>query len=499
MGRSGPVVVAVLSGSTADAAPLSGSTADAALLSGSTADAALLSGSTADAVDTGAPPGSTVDTGAAAGGDGPILSPPLFGSEPGEEASPPWRARRAPACVGLDRRLVRTSGCTRRRRRETVAAAQTVTTALLAIAAGFSDAGTQLFGHSGYRHFLSDTILHSEYRFDTFVKGQSNSFALAAAEAVANARRCRGGLQPALPPRRCRPRQDAPPAGHLPARRLELRPDTRIVYLSCESFVNQFVSAVRDGAVRDFRFRFRNVDMLLIDDIHFLAQKERTQEEFFHTFNTLYNLRRQIILTCDRPPGDIPSLEERLVSRFKWGLDADIGAPDHETRAEIVRAKAASRNVVLPQEVIDFIVDHITANVRELEGAVQRVSTQAHLFGKPLTLEFARTALREMVHVPDRTVSIETIIRVVSEQYGQRPSELMGKSRVKSVSRPRQVAMYLARRLTEKSLVEIGAHFGGRDHSTVIYACDRIAGELGENERMAEDLEVIKRRIRAGG
>jgi len=361
---------------------------------------------------------------------------------------------------------------------------------------GLSDTGTELFGHPRYRHFLSDVILNDNYRFGTFISGPSNQLAHAAAMAVAS------GAGDNYNPLFLHGAVGLGKTHLLQAicvRVLEQRPDTHVVYLSCESFVNQFVAAVRSGALRDFRYRFRNVDLLLIDDIHDLARKERTQEEFFHTFNTLYNSRKQIILTCDSPPRDIPTLEERLVSRFKWGLVTEILEPDYETRAEIVRTKAAQRGVALPAEVIEVIVENITANVRELEGAVVRVCSHASLCQRPLNLELAQEALRDVIQSRERTVSIETIIRVASEHFGQRPSDLMGKRRHKSVSRPRQIAMYLARRMTDKSLVEVGGHFGGRDHSTVIYACEKIARELQVNARLQEDVDIVCRRIRSGG
>jgi len=239
--------------------------------------------------------------------------------------------------------------------------------------------------------------------------------------------------------------------------------------------------------------------VLMVDDLQFISGKESTQEEFFHTFNELYNSHKQIILSSDSAPEDIPTLEERLVSRFKWGLVTEILEPDYETRAEIVRTKAAQRGVALPADVIELIVENITANVRELEGAVVRVCSHASLCQRPLNLELAQEALRDVIQSRERTVSIETIIRVSAEHFGQRPSDLMGKRRHKSVSRPRQIAMYLARRMTDKSLVEVGAHFGGRDHSTVIYACEKIARELQVNSRLQEDVDIVCRRIRSGG
>jgi chromosomal replication initiator protein len=238
--------------------------------------------------------------------------------------------------------------------------------------------------------------------------------------------------------------------------------------------------------------------MLLIDDIHFLARKERTQEEFFHTFNTLYNSRKQIVLSCDSPPREIPTLEDRLVSRFKWGLIAEVEQPDHETRVSIVRRKAARRSVELPEEICRLIADHINTNVRELEGAVLRVIGYASLQGKPVTHELALEALRDVIQPVERKVTIESILRNVCEHFGVKQSDLVGKRRHKSISLPRQVCMYLARRLTEYSLVEIGGQIGGRDHTTVIYANEKIAREIESKPRLREDIDLIVRRIRAG-
>ncbi len=353
----------------------------------------------------------------------------------------------------------------------------------------------QLFGHPRYRHFLSDVLLNEDYVFEHFVVGPSNQLAHAASLAVANA-----------PAQAYNPLFLHGSVGlgktHLQhaicARVLAKKPEAKIIYLSCETFVNQFISAVEAGDMEDFRYRYRHVDMLLIDDIHFLARKERTQEEFFHTFNTLYNSRKQIVLSSDSPPREIPTLEDRLVSRFKWGLVTEIEQPDHETRVAIVRQKAERRGTTLPDGIAELIADNISTNVRELEGAVLRVIGYASLSGKPLTLDVAREALRDVVQPKERKVTIETILRTVAEHFGVKSSEITGKRRHKSISLPRQVCMYLARHLTEYSLVEIGGQFGGRDHTTVIYANEKIARELELRPRLKEDMDQIVRRIRSG-
>ncbi len=360
---------------------------------------------------------------------------------------------------------------------------------------GFSPSGADLFGHSRYHNYLSDVILNEDYIFEHFVPGPSNQLALAAAGAVSNS-----------PGDAYNPLFLHGSVGlgktHLlqaiTTRYLQANPDARVIYLSCETFVNQFIAAVAEGQIQDFRYRYRHVDMLLIDDIHFLAKKERTQEEFFHTFNTLYNSKKQIILSCDSPPAEIPTLQDRLVSRFKWGLVAEIEAPGHETRVSIVRKKAERRGLELPDDVALYIADHITANVRELEGAVLRVCSYSSLSGEPINLDFAHQALRDLVRPSVRKVSVETIMRVVAEQFAVKVSDLVGKRRQKTISHPRQIAMYLARRLTDYSLVEIGGQFGGRDHTTVIYANDKIANEVERNDRLREDLDMLLRKIRVG-
>jgi chromosomal replication initiator protein len=359
----------------------------------------------------------------------------------------------------------------------------------------FAPSGSDLFGHPRYRNFLSDVILNEDYLFENFVEGPSNQLAHAAATAVSN----KPGY--AYNPLFLHGSVGLGKTHLLQAictKYLQKNPEARVIYLSCESFVNQFIAAVGEGQIKDFRYRYRHVDMLLIDDIHFLAKKERTQEEFFHTFNTLYNSKKQIVLSCDSPPVEIPTLEDRLVSRFKWGLVAEIESPDHETRVSIVRKKAERRGIDLPDDAALYIADHITANVRELEGAVLRVCSYASLTGNPITMELTQESLRDLVRTKERKVSIETILRVVSDQFAVKVSELTGKRRHKSISHPRQIAMYLARRLTQYSLVEIGGQFGGRDHTTVIYANEKVARELETNPRLREDLEMLVRRIRTG-
>lgn len=358
----------------------------------------------------------------------------------------------------------------------------------------FASGATEMFADRRHPNFLSDVLLNDSYRFDRFVRGSGNQLAYAASLAVAdspgqayNPLFLHGGVglgKTHLLQAIC-------------ATVLERNPETRIIYLSCETFVNQFISAVAAGDLENFRYRYRHVDMLLIDDIHFLAKKERTQEEFFHTFNTLYNQQKQIILSCDSPPREIPTLEERLVSRFKWGLVTEIETPDHETRVSIVRQKAEERGYTLPDDVTHMVADNITSNVRELEGAVQRVIGYASLSGKSISMELATDALRGIVQPKERKITIEAILRAVAEHFGVKASELMGRRRHKSISVPRQVVMYLARQLTDYALVEIGGQIGGRDHTTVIYAVERIAQQIETNGRLRDDVETIVRRLRS--
>jgi chromosomal replication initiator protein len=276
---------------------------------------------------------------------------------------------------------------------------------------------------------------------------------------------------------------------------LARRKDLRILYLSCEFFTNHFITAVKGGDLRDFRDRYRRADVLVIDDINFLARKEQTQEEFFHTFNALYNSGKQIVLSSDSPPKDIPTLEERLVSRFRWGLVAEIEGPDFETRMLILKAKSRLHGSEFPSDVCEFIAERFAGNIRELEGAVLKILSVAKLHRTPIDVALARDAVRSLVAPSRRKVTIERIIAVVVNHFQIRQADLQSRRRSKSVAFPRQVCMYLARRLTSHSLVEIGGYFGGRDHTTVIYANDRI-GQLWNRERKFKDeVEALVREI----
>jgi chromosomal replication initiator protein len=247
-----------------------------------------------------------------------------------------------------------------------------------------------------------------------------------------------------------------------------------IQFLSCEEFVNGFISAIEKGTLLDFQNQYRTVDMLIIDDVQFLRQREQSQEEFFHTFNALYNNRRQIILTADSAPQDLASLEERLISRFKWGLVTRLDAPSYETRIAIVKKKASLRGLDLPEGVAELIAEHVKTNIRELEGALTIIYGTARMTGEPLTLEAARQALGVQETIASKSITMSDIVRIVSETFDVRITDIQSKKRSQSITLPRQICMYLARSLTRHSLEESGGHLGGRDHSTVVHACAKI-------------------------
>jgi chromosomal replication initiator protein len=331
--------------------------------------------------------------------------------------------------------------------------------------------------------------LSPKYTFDTFVIGSGNRFAHAAAMAVAEA-----------PARAYNPlfiyggvglgkTHLLQAIGHHVIHRHQL---TRVAYISSEKFTNELINAIRDDRTLEFRTKYRSVDVLLIDDIQFLAGKERTQEEFFHTFNTLHEASRQIIITSDRPPKEIPTLEDRLRSRFEWGLIADIQPPDLETRIAILRKKAELDGMSVPDEVAEYIAQRIQSNIRELEGALVRVVAYATLTRAPITVDLAADILKELLPTTaPRVVTIPLIQKVVAEHFGLRVEEMRAKRRTKGIAFPRQVAMYLARELTDASLPRIGEEFGGRDHTTVMHACERVKTVLARDPYFAATLKKL--------
>jgi chromosomal replication initiator protein len=268
---------------------------------------------------------------------------------------------------------------------------------------------------------------------------------------------------------------------------LKLQPDAKIVYLHSERFVGHMIKALQHNAIDAFKQYYRSLDCMLIDDIQFFAGKERSQEEFFHTFNALLEGGRQIILTCDRYPKEVDGLEERLRSRFGWGLPVCIEPPELETRVAILQKKAGEADIHFPNEVAFFIAKRIRSNIRELEGAFRRVMATANFTGKPITMEFAKDTLRDLIALQDRTVTIENIQKTVAEYYKIRSSDLLSNRRSRSITRPRQLAMALSKELTNHSLPEIGEAFGGRDHTTVLHGCRKIAELRDSDVKINED------------
>jgi chromosomal replication initiator protein len=272
-------------------------------------------------------------------------------------------------------------------------------------------------------------------------------------------------------------------------------PSAKVVYLHSERFVQDMVKALQHNAIDNFKRYYRSVNALLIDDIQFFAGKERSQEEFFHTFNTLLEGQQQIILTCDRYPKEVSGLEERLKSRFGWGLTVAIEPPELETRVAILMSKAVQLEADLPQEVAFFIAKRIRSNIRELEGALRRVTANAKFTGQPITIDFAKLALKDLIALQDKLVTIENIQKTVAEYFKIRVAELLSKKRTRSIARPRQIAMAVAKELTNHSLPEIGDAFGGRDHTTVLHACRKIADLKISEPRIMEDYSNIMRTL----
>ena len=335
--------------------------------------------------------------------------------------------------------------------------------------------------------------LNPKYTMDAFVVGPSNRFAHAAATAVGNAPAkaynplfTYGGVGLGKTPL-------LHAIGHLALRQ---HPRARILYLSSEQFTNQLITAIQTRSTVKFRERYRTVDVLLIDDVHFIAGKESTQEEFFHTFNALYEAHKQIVLCSDRPPKEIKGLEERLVSRFEWGLVTDIQPPDLETRTAILRKKAEGHHTPVPDDVTAFIAERIHSNIRELEGALIRVVAYSSLVGQPISLALAHEVLKDMVLEEAKRVSLDVIQERVAEYFDIRLADMKAKRRTKQIAYPRQIAMYLARQLTDASLPAIGEGFGGRDHSTVLYACGKIEGMIKTQPEVRGVVERLTKTLR---
>ncbi|WP_099351367.1 chromosomal replication initiator protein DnaA [Fredinandcohnia onubensis] len=335
----------------------------------------------------------------------------------------------------------------------------------------------------------SQNMLNQKYTFDTFVIGSGNRFAHAASLAVAEA-----------PAKAYNPlflyggvglgkTHLMHSIGHYVQ---EHNPNAKVVYLSSEKFTNEFINSIRDNKAVEFRNKYRNVDILLIDDIQFLAGKESTQEEFFHTFNTLHEESKQIVISSDRPPKEIPTLEDRLRSRFEWGLITDITPPDLETRIAILRKKAKAEGLDIPNEVMLYIANQINTNIRELEGALIRIVAYSSLINKDINADLAAEALKDIIPSSrPKVITIFEIQKVVGQHYSIKLEDFKAKKRTKSIAFPRQIAMYLSRELTDSSLPKIGEEFGGRDHTTVIHAHEKITKLLNTDTQLQKQINEI--------
>ena len=333
------------------------------------------------------------------------------------------------------------------------------------------------------------STLNPKYTFDSFVIGNSNRFAHAASLAVAespakayNPLFIYGGvglgkthLMHAI--------------GHYI---LQGNPNAKVVYVSSEKFTNELINSIKDDKNEEFRTKYRSVDVLLIDDIQFIAGKERTQEEFFHTFNTLYESGKQVILSSDKPPKDIPLLEDRLKSRFEWGIIADISNPDYETRLAILRKKAQLDNILIDDEILSIIATRIDSNIRELEGTLNKLIATASLTNNQITMEMAEKAINDIVSQKEKVISSEFIQETVGKYFNVNPKDLKGSKRSNDITFPRQIAMYLCRNVANMSLPQIGRDFGKRDHTTVMHACNKIEKEIKENSNTKLIVESVK-------
>lgn len=343
--------------------------------------------------------------------------------------------------------------------------------------------------------WLSGSRLDPRYTFDQFVTGKSNQFAFAAAQGVAGA--VQAG-QPAFNPFFLH--------GGVGLGKTHLmhaighavqngKPGVNILYLSSEQFMYKFIKALKDKSTLGFKELFRNVDILMIDDIQFIAGKDSTQEEFFHTFNVLVQEGKQVVLTADRSPHELANIEDRLKSRLGSGLTIEVHAPEEETRLAILQAKAESLGFDMAPQVLQLLAQHIASNVRELEGALNRLVAYARLTGEPLTPELAREQLRDLFRVYNRVVTIEDIQQKVATQFNIRVSDMHSPRRAREVARPRQVAMFLAKQLTNRSYPDIGRAFGGRDHTTVIHACETITSLIPRDSGLAEQIDLVTRTL----
>ena len=351
-----------------------------------------------------------------------------------------------------------------------------------------------VIARSACARLAADTRLNPRYTFESFVVGPNSNFAHAAAQAVAqspakayNPLFLYGGvglgkthLMQAI--------------GHAASGDTKV---SRVCYLTCEQFTNDFIQAIQNNTLVKFRKKYRQVDVLLIDDVQFLAEKERMQEEFFHTFNTLFDARKQIVLSSDRPAGEIANLETRLVSRFEWGLVTELQPPALETRIAILKKKAALIDVKISDQVLEFLAEKIRTNIRRLEGALVRVASYASLTGKEVTRDALETLLRDALHEEaKRSVTVEGIQKKVAEHFDIRLADMTSRRRPQNVAFPRQVAMYLSRTLTDRSLADIGESFGGRDHGTVLHACRLIEKRVTKDTRLRQTVSYLEQSLK---
>ena len=353
----------------------------------------------------------------------------------------------------------------------------------------------ELTSESHYNALLSNNNLNSKYVFENFVRGKSNELAYAAAVAIAEAPGnttynplfLYGGVGLGKT--------------HLMHSIgnyiVNQSPESKVLYISTENFTNELINSIRERKNQEFRSKYRDIDVLLIDDIQFLSDKEGTQEEFFYTFNTLYEANKQIVISSDQPPRQIKSLEERLSSRFACGLIVDITTPDFETRCAIIEKKAEIDHINIPYDVTEFIAKNFISSIRNLEGALNKVSAYSKLTKTKISLDLAEKVLKDLINETKKdNITIKTVQQIVSDYYNISVNDMLGKKRTKNIAYPRQIAMYLARKLINISLPKIGEKFGGRDHTTVIHACDKIFHDVNFNKDLQNILDSLEKRIK---
>jgi chromosomal replication initiator protein len=335
--------------------------------------------------------------------------------------------------------------------------------------------------------------LNPKYTFKSFVTGPSNEFACAAAERVAEA-----------PGKVYNPLFIYGGVGlgktHLMTAIgnavIDKRPDITVIYVSAEQFTNEVVSAIRHEKMGELKDKYRNVDLLLLDDIHFIANKTQTQEEFFHTFNALYERQKQIVISSDRPPKEIGAVTDRLRSRFSMGLIADIQPPELETKIAILQKKAELEKIFIPEEVAYYLASKVKSNIRELEGCLIRLGAQASLTGKPITKDMAKNILQDLIEEDEKPVTTDSVQKIVCEHFALKLADMKAKKRTKEIALPRQIAMYLSKQLTNLSLSDVGKNFGGKDHATVIYACKQVEEKRAKDDAFNRMIESLLRKIK---